>query len=118
MRTIKYLFLAIVAVLLITIGFANRQTVILTLLPDDLVPFLKFNYAVSLPLYVVVLGAIGVGLLLGFIWEWIRESKHRSEAVHQRREKAVLAKEVEKMKADRNEGQDDVLALLDDNKAA
>lgn len=116
MRTIKYLFLALVALALITIGFANREFVTLTLLPEDLVPFMKFNYAISLPLYAVVLGSIGVGLFLGFIWEWIRESKHRSEAVSHRREKAVLAKEVQKLKADRNEGKDEILALLDDGK--
>lgn len=118
MRTIKYLFLALVAIVLIIVGFANRQLVTLTLLPDDLVPFLKFNYAITLPLYAVVLGGIAVGLLLGFVWEWIREHKHRSEAVAQRREKAMLAKEVQKLKADRNEDKDEIIALLEDGKAA
>ncbi|MCA8884098.1 MAG: LapA family protein [Rhodobacteraceae bacterium] len=117
MRIIKFLLLALIAIVLVIIDFANRQPVTLTLLPEDLVPFLKFNYSITLPLYAVVLGGIAVGLLLGFVWEWVREHKHRSEAVAQRREKALLAKEVQKMKSDRNEGKDEIIALLEDGKA-
>lgn len=117
MRFVTYLVLALIAIALVIVGFANRSVVTLTLLPADLVPFTKYNVSYDLPLYVVVFGGIAVGLLLGFFWEWLREHKHRSEAVAQRRERAMLAKEVEKLKAARNEGKDDVLALLEDRRA-
>ena len=118
MRFVTYLVLAFIAIALVIVGFANRAIVTLTLLPADLVPFTKYNVSYDLPLYVVVFGGIAVGLLLGFFWEWLREHKHRSEAVAQRRERAMLAKEVEKLKSDRKEGKDDVLALLEDRRAS
>lgn len=117
MRFVTYLVLALIAIALVIVGFANRSIITLTLLPADLVPFTKYNVSYDLPLYVVVFGGIAVGLLLGFFWEWLREHKHRSEALAQRRERAMLAKEVEKLKADRKEGKDEVLALLEDGRA-
>lgn len=117
MRFVTYLVLALIAIALVIVGFANRSVVTLTLLPADLVPFTKYNVSIDVPLYAVVFGGIAVGILLGFFWEWIREYKHRAEAVAQRRERAMLAKEVEKLKSDRNEGKDDVLALLEDGRA-
>ena len=118
MRTIKYLILALIALCLVSIGFANRGHVTLTLLPSEFEAFTRFNAHITLPLYAVVFGAIAAGLLLGFFWEWAREHKHRSEAVSQRREKALLAGEVKKLKSDRNEGQDDILVLLEDGGVA
>lgn len=118
MRTIKYLILALIALCLVSVGFANREAVTLTLLPSEFEAYTRFNVQIALPLYAVVFGAIATGLLLGFFWEYAREHKHRSEAVSQRREKAMLAGEVKKLKADRNEGKDDVLALLEDSGGA
>lgn len=43
MRFVTYLVLAIIAILLVVVGFANRSVVTLTLLPADLVPFTKYN---------------------------------------------------------------------------
>ncbi|PWR01521.1 DUF1049 domain-containing protein [Meridianimarinicoccus roseus] len=117
MRFITYLILALIALALVIIGFANRSVVTLTLLPAELVPFTKYNVSYELPLYMVVFGGIAVGILLGFFWEWMREHKHRSEATNNRRERAMLAKELEKIKADRKQGQDEILALLDDNQS-
>ena len=113
MRTIKYLVLGLVALCLLIVGFANRELVALVLLPESIATFARFNASITLPLYVVVFGGFVIGLLLGFVWEWAREHKHRAEAVKQRREKTKLAGEVQKLKADRNTHDDDVLALLD-----
>jgi uncharacterized integral membrane protein len=118
MRFIIYLILALIALALVIVGFANRSIVTLTLMPAELVPFTKYNVAIDVPLYMVVFAGIGAGILLGFLWEWMREYKYRSEATQQRRERAVLAREVEKLKADRQEGKDDVLALLEDGSRA
>lgn len=113
MRTIRYLILAIIAICLVIVGFANRSTVTLTLLPDDLVPFTKFNYSVDLPLYVIAFGFMLLGFVLGELFEWLREAKYRSEAVQERRERARLAKEVETLQKGNRKSSDDVLALIE-----
>ena len=66
------------------------------------------------PELVVVLGGVGVGLIIGFLWEWIREHKHRSEAAQKAREARRLDREVKRLKKQKHEGKDEVLALLDD----
>ena len=63
--------------------------------------------------YVVFLGIIA-GLLIGFIWEWFREHKHRAEAGRAKREAKTLEREVKRMKRKEVEGKDEVLALLED----
>jgi len=120
MRYIKYLFLALLAICLLTIAFANRNIVTLTLLPGEMGAFAGFNESVSLPLYVVIFGGIGVGLLIGFFWEWLRETKHRNEASRQRTEARRLKREVEVMKSQKavDDGKDEILALLEDGSGA
>lgn len=114
MRTIRYVFLAALAVALITIALANRAVVTLNLLPAELAEYLGVGYSISLPLFIVIFGAIIAGLLIGFIWEYMREHKHRAAATMHRREKDKLAREVSKLKVAKakDEG-DEVLALLD-----
>ncbi|MEM5477025.1 LapA family protein [Pacificibacter sp. AS14] len=114
MRTIRYVFLAALAVALITIALANRAVVTLDLLPAELAEYLGIGYSVSLPMFIVIFGAIIAGLLIGFIWEWMREYKHRAAAVKHRREKDQLAREVSKLKVAKAKSEgDEVLALLD-----
>ena len=114
MRYIRYAFLAALAVVLVTVALANRGTVTLNLLPADLAVLSGVSMSISLPLFVVIFGAIVAGLLIGFVWEWMREYKHRSAASTHKREKEQLAREVSKLKTDKakKEG-DEVLALLE-----
>jgi putative membrane protein len=60
------------------------------------------------------LGSIVAGLLVGFIWEWIREYGQRAEAARQAREMRRLEREVARLKGEKHEGKDEVLALLDE----
>ncbi|WP_417273121.1 LapA family protein [Celeribacter halophilus] len=114
MRYIRYAFLAALAVVLVTVAIANRDVVTLNLLPAELATLSDVTLSVSLPLFVVIFGAIIAGLLIGFVWEWMREYKHRSAASTHKREKEKLAREVSKLKTDKakNDG-DEVLALLE-----
>ena len=64
--------------------------------------------------FVVIFGGVGVGLLVGFLWEWIREHRQRAEAAAQRREMDRMRREIKRLKADKHEGKDDVLAILDE----
>ncbi|MAQ86156.1 LapA family protein [Psychromarinibacter halotolerans] len=118
MRYIRYLILAVIAVCLITVALANREMVTLNVLPEQTSLLLGFNSSVTLPLFLVILGGVVIGLLLGFVWEWLREHKHRAEAAHQRREKEKLAREVTRIKHEKPGTSDDVLALLEDDRKA
>ena len=116
MRYIRYFVLAAIAVCLITVALANREVVTLKLLPQGLADLLGYSVegnSVSLPLFVVIFGGLIGGILLGFVWEWLREHKHRAEAAHQRREKEKLAREMAKLKSDTGP-KDEVLALLEE----
>lgn len=114
MRYIRYAFLAVLGIVLISVSMANRAMVSLSLLPADIADFLRFNFTIELPLFVVGLGGIAAGLVIGFFWEWMRELKHRREANQKGRELRRLEREVTRLKAKKAEGQDEVLALLDE----
>ena len=114
MRYIRYAFLGALGILLISVSLANRAIVEIKLMPDAFAELLGQNFSISLPLFVVVLGGIASGLVIGFVWEWLREHKHRRAAGGQAREVRKLSREVSKLKQQKNEGKDEVLAILDD----
>ena len=113
MRYIRYLFLAVLGVALIAVALANREIVSLKLLPEGLARIAGMNQSVELPLFAVIFGGAIVGLLVGFVWEWLREHKHRAEVNRKAREVGKLEKEVKRLKGEKHKGKDEVLALLD-----
>ncbi len=54
-----------------------------------------------------------VGLLVGFVWEWMREYKVRAENARNIREVSRLNREVKRLRGDKYDGKDDIFALLD-----
>lgn len=113
MRYVRYLCIAIFAVALISVALANRSIVTLQLLPAEVAGWFAVNPQIEMPLFLVILGSIVAGLLVGFIWEWIREYGQRAEAARQAREMRRLEREVAKLQGEKHEGKDEVLALLD-----
>lgn len=113
MKYIRYLFLLCLGVVLIAVALANRDMVELQLLPEGLARVAGMNPSITLPLFVVIFGGVVAGLLIGFVWEWLREHKHRAEVNRKAREVGKLEREVRKLKGEKNQGKDDVLALLD-----
>lgn len=113
MRYIRYLVLAAIALALIVLGYANRDPVTLNLLPETLAAYMPVSEGLTLPLFVVILGSVVAGLVLGFVWEWLREHKHRSEAARRKAEAERLAREVDSLKSAREKQRDDVLAILE-----
>ena len=116
-RSLRYLFLAALGLVLLTVALANRAPVTLKALPEDLAAFTGFAWQVELPLFMVIFGGIIAGLLIGFVWEWFREMKHRSTASRKTREVARLERELAVMKDSQSVPGDDILALMNKPKA-
>lgn len=113
-RILRLLVLAVIALALVVISMANRDPVLLRVLPAEAGDFLGYSWTVHLPLFLVILGATLVGLLLGFIWEWMREHRIRRTAVKAKRDVAWLEGEVDRLKSKADEKpKDEVLLLLD-----
>ena len=115
MKTLKYVFWAIVAVVLVLVGLANRDATTLQAMPTAFADLFGISPQITLPLFIVIFLAVGAGLLLGLVWEWIREYPERVEARARAREIDRLRAEVTKLRAVSASPQkgDDVLALLD-----
>ena len=114
MRYIRYLCIAIFAVALVAIAVANRNIVEVKLLPSEVAGLFALAPRVELPLFLIIYGGILVGLLVGFVWEWIREHGQRAEAARTAREMRRLQREVQRLKGEKHKGKDEVLALLDE----
>lgn len=114
MRYIRYAFLAALAIVLVSVALANRDMVTLQLLPSGLADLIGMNRSIELPLFIVVFGGIVAGLLIGFVWEWLREHKHRAAAAQRQAEVKKLERELRRTKVERDKDKDEVLALLDE----
>lgn len=114
MRLIRYACIAVFALALVAVAMANRQVVSLQVLPDNLPVSFALNPSIDLPLFLVILGSILAGLLVGFVWEWIREYGERAEKARLAKEMRRLEREVARLKGEKHQGKDEVLALLDE----
>lgn len=113
LRKLRYLFLGLLGLVLLTVALANRGPVVVRLLPEGTDDFLGIGWAMELPLFLVIFAGIVAGLLIGFVWEWFREAKHRAEASRKGREVQKLEREVTRLRDEKAEPQDEVLALLE-----
>ncbi len=119
MRYVKVIILAILAVILVSVALANSAPMTLRLVPEAMAGFLGLTWTVTLPMFVVILGSVAIGVLIGFLWEFARESKHRAAAREERREREALERRMTQSRggARRTDGGEDILALLDDGSA-
>lgn len=113
MRYLRYAFLAVLAICLITVAMANRAPVTLRLLTDDMANMIGVQNSVTLPMFIVIFGGIIAGVLIGFIWEWFREHKLRAEASVNRRDNARMKTELGRLQEKSGDSKDEVLALLE-----
>ena len=115
MKTIRYSFWAIVGLLLILVGLANREMVTVRAMPEAISDLLGVSPDIAVPLFIIIFISVGVGLMIGFLWEWVREHRMRVEARAKAREAAALRREVDQLKgaAAGAKNEDDVLALLE-----
>ena len=66
MRYLRYGFLGLLGIVLITVAIANRSVVTLTLLPAELGALFRLNLSIQIPLFVVIFSGIVAGLFIGF----------------------------------------------------
>ena len=110
MRYIKYIILAAFMAALVLLALANRGAVLVSALPEGL-PYAGV-LRLEVPLFVIIFAAIGLGLLLGYFLEYLREHKYRRLAAVKNREAAALSAELSQIKKSNGSDEDDVLALL------
>lgn len=115
MKIIRYAFWAIVGLCLILIGLANRDFVTVRTMPKALGDLFGLSPDIELPMFVVIFIAVGAGLMIGFLWEWVRERRMRAEGRGKAREVEALKREMAQMRGPASGGKDgdDVLALLE-----
>ncbi|PTV97725.1 uncharacterized protein DUF1049 [Rhodobacter aestuarii] len=116
-RLIRYLFLLVLAVVLVVLAMSNRAIVALQLLPAEAETYLGMNWRVDVPLYLVIFAGLGVGLLVGFFWEFFRERSFRKTARKATKRAQNLERELGRLKEKTQGPRDDVLALLDKPRA-
>ena len=80
MRYVRILLVALLAVVLVGVALANGQLVTVSLFPGRLDRYIGGNWQAEMPLFLVILLSLLVGMILGLIWEWMRESALRQQS--------------------------------------
>lgn len=112
MSILRIAVLGLLAIVLLVLALANLDPVLLRLLPEPLADGLGIPvYSVRLPLFAVVLVAVGLGIALGYVLEWLREHRHRRAATRERARREKLERELARSRGT-SEG-DEVLALVE-----
>ncbi len=86
------------------------------ILPSELEGFLGGGMIFSIPIFVLFLCGVIFGLFVGFVWEWIREMKHRSASSRKSKELAKVENELSQLKRESGQNEDEIMLLLN-NKA-
>jgi lipopolysaccharide assembly protein A len=113
-RYLRLLVIGLLALSLLAVALANRTPVQVRLLPDDLATLTGLTWSAEVPLFLVIFAGIVAGVLIGFVWEWLRETRIRSTASARAREVARLEREIAELRGAAGVApKDDVLALLE-----
>lgn len=117
LRYLRLLFIGVTGLVLLVVALANRASVPVRLLPEDVSGFFGLATSWEVPLFLIILAAVALGVLIGFVWEWFREMRIRGHARVKTREVARLERELAVLRDTREVPQDDVLALLDSSRS-
>lgn len=112
MRFARLAFMAVMGTALLLVSLANRGEVTLRLLPEEILAFAGQGWALEMPLFLVVFIGICLGLVIGFLWEWMRERRWRSLAIKRERENRRLSDELKSLRSQRPDS-DDLEDMLD-----
>ncbi len=114
MRAIRLFFILVLAVVLILVALANRAAITVSLIPESLAPFFGGQASLTVPGFLALFLAMVFGLVVGLVWEWLREANLRAESKARARELARLEREVGDLRRTHAAPRDEVLAILDD----
>jgi uncharacterized integral membrane protein len=94
-RFLKSLVLLPIAAIVVLLAVANRAPVQLSFDP--------FNaeapvFAVNLPLYAILFGAVALGIVVGGIFTWLGQGRTRASERHHRRQAARYEREVNRLR--------------------
>ncbi|MBD9528632.1 MULTISPECIES: LapA family protein [Paracoccus] len=117
MRVIRLSLLLVLAVVLILVALANRDPITVNLVPEGLARFTNGQWSLTAPAFLALFVAMVFGLIVGLVWEWLRESGQRSEAKARARELARLERELGDLRRTHAKPKDEVLAILDESAA-
>ncbi|MTH78770.1 LapA family protein [Paracoccus aestuariivivens] len=113
MRVFRLFLLFVLAVVLILVAVANRDPITVNLVPEGLSRFTQGQWSMTMPAFLALFVAMVFGLIVGLVWEWLREASQRSEAKARARELARLEREVGDLRRSHAKPKDEVLAILD-----
>ncbi|MCB6178972.1 LapA family protein [Rhodobacter sp. Har01] len=114
LRLFRLLFLILTGLVLLVLALANRAPVPLRLLPDELAKVVQYDPVFQVPLFLVILAAVAAGVMIGFVWEWMREARIRSDAKGKSRQVARLERELAVLKDTTTvPARDEVLAMVE-----
>ena len=114
MRTIRIFFVVILAIVLILVAAANRAPVTVGLLPETIAAFTGRAWTLTMPAFVALFLAMVFGVLVGLVWEWLREAHQRAESKTRAHDLARLQREVGDLRRTHAAPKDEVLAILDE----
>lgn len=115
MRVIRLFLLFVLAVVLILVALANRDAITIHLVPENLARFVGGQWSLTVPAFLILFLAMAFGLVVGLVWEWLRESGQRAAARTRSREVSRLEREVGDLRRSQAQpNKDDVLAILED----
>lgn len=119
MRAMRFAFFVILAVVLVLVAAANRDMVTVSLLPPAVAPFAGGQWSLTMPAFVALFLAMVFGVLVGLIWEWLRESHLRAESSRRAQHLADLQREMGHLRQTQAAAapRDEVLAILDNANA-
>lgn len=113
MRYLRLLTIVLTGLVLLVLALANRDPVVVRALPDSVQAVIGGVWSAQVPLFLAIFGGVLLGLVIGFVWEWVRESRYRTDASARRREIVRLERELSGLRAETGDNRDEVLALLD-----
>lgn len=90
-KILSFIILVPLAILLVVFCVANREAVTVSLDPIGTLP----QFGFGAPLFVLLIGSLIAGLLLGGLGTWLTQSHYRAKAARRRKEIDNLRHEVD-----------------------
>ncbi len=94
-RFLKWLVLLPVAIVVVLLAVANRESVNLSLDPFSPEPVFLYHF----PLYGVIFAAVALGVVIGGVGAWLAQGPSRRQARENRREADRFAREAANLRA-------------------